>query len=91
MLSAHRGNQLIAGIVLVRHGSSATYFISWSGEAGREVNAHNLLLWRAIEVLKKDGVRWFDLGGVDAVHAPGIARFKLGMGGEPTTLAGSCL
>ena len=32
-----------------------------------------------------------DLGGVDAVHAPGIARFKLGMGGEPTTLAGSYL
>ena len=91
VLSAHRGSELIAGIVLVRHGSSATYFISWSGEAGREVNAHNLLLWQAVETLKKDGVRWFDLGGVDAVHAPGIARFKLGMGGEPTTLAGSCL
>ncbi len=91
VLSAHRGSALIAGIVLVRHGSSATYFISWSGEAGREVNAHNLLLWRAVEALRKDGVRWFDLGGVDAVHAPGIARFKLGIRGEPTTLAGSYL
>jgi hypothetical protein len=91
VLSAHQGDALIAGIVLVRHGPSATYFISWSGEAGREINAHNLLLWRAIETLKKDGVRWFDLGGVDAVRAPGIARFKLGIGGRVTTLAGSYL
>lgn len=91
VLSAHQGDALVAGIVLVRHGPSATYFISWSGEAGREINAHNLLLWRAIELLKKDGVCWFDLGGVDAVHAPGIARFKLGIGGGVTTLAGSYL
>ena len=91
VLSAHQGSALIAGIVLVRHGASATYFISWAGDAGRDVNAHNLLLWRAIEALKKDGVRWFDLGGVDAVHAPGIARFKLGIGGAVTTLAGSYL
>ena len=91
VLSAHEGRQLIAGAVLVRHGSSATYFIGWSGDTGRMVNAQNVLLWRAIEALKADGVRWFDLGGVDAVHAPGIARFKLGIGGEIVTLAGSYL
>lgn len=91
VLSAHEGRQLIAGALLVRHGSSATYFIGWSGDTGRNVNAQNVLLWRAIETLKKDGVRWFDLGGIDAVHAPGIARFKLGLGGDVTTLAGSYL
>ena len=91
VLSAHEGRQLIAGAVLVRHGSAATYFIGWSGDTGRSVNAQNVLLWRAILTLKKDGVRWFDLGGIDVVHAPGIARFKLGLGGDVTTLAGSYL
>ena len=91
VLSAHEGRQLIAGAVLVRHRCSATYFVGWSGDTGRSVNAQNVLLWRAILTLKKDGVRWFDLGGIDAVHAPGIARFKLGLGGDVTTLAGSYL
>ncbi len=91
VLSAHRGDALVAGIALARHGRAATYYISWTGEAGRAANAHNLLLWRAMETLRASGVRWFDLGGVDAAHAPGVARFKLGLGGEPTTLAGSYL
>ena len=91
VLSAHRADRVVSGIAVARHGNSATYYISWTGDEGREANAHNLLLWRAVELLKADGVKQFDLGGVDAVHAPGVARFKLGLGSPPITFAGSYL
>ena len=37
------------------------------------------------------GVRWLDLGGLATDRSPGIARFKLGLGGEIVTLAGTFL
>ena len=41
--------------------------------------------------LIEDGVRWLDLGGVATDRSPGIARFKLGMGGEVAILPGTFL
>ena len=60
-----------------------------SDEAGRKANAHNLLLWRGIDYLKKLGIERLDLGGVNTRVHPGISRFKLGTGGRPLTLAGT--
>src|SRR3546814_12919900 len=34
-LSARRDNALVAGVVLLRHGTSATYMASWTSEIGR--------------------------------------------------------
>lgn len=91
---AHAGPHLgkvrpIAGILILRHGRSATYAMGWSNAAGRLVNAHYRLLWRAIAELKARGVLQLDLGGVDTEHGAGVARFKLGLNGEVFTLAGS--
>ena len=36
-------------------------------------------------------VRWLDLGGIATDRSPGIARFKLGMGGEVAILPGTFL
>ena len=84
---AQRESEPVAAILLTVHGNSATYLVGWSGDAGRRVRAHNLLLWRAVEHLKSAGIRWLDLGGINA-DAPGVAHFKRGMGGELVTLAG---
>ena len=89
VLTAAEGRQRVAGVLLVRHGSTATYLLSWSGGRGRELRAHNLLLWNAVCILRHRGVAWLDLGGLNAVSAPGVARFKLGMGGQLFTLAGT--
>ena len=83
------GRERIAGTLVFIHGRSATYELGWSGADGRRLRAHHLLLWRSIEELKRRGVRWLDLGGLDAVAAPGVARFKLGLGGGLYTLAGT--
>jgi hypothetical protein len=90
-LSAHADGKRIAGVVLIRHGVSATYFVSWTSDAGRQRNAHNLLLWHGIEALKDSGTLWLDLGGLNTSAAASIARFKLGLKPEPFTLAGTYL
>ncbi len=90
-LSARRDDALLAGVILLRHGASATYVASWTSAAGREGQAHNLLLWRGIEALKAGGTRWLDLGGLNTESQQGLARFKLGLGGEVFTLTGSYL
>jgi lipid II:glycine glycyltransferase (peptidoglycan interpeptide bridge formation enzyme) len=90
-LSAKREGNLIAGVILLRHGACATYMASWTSAAGRTGQAHNLLLWRAIARLKQDGIRWLDLGGLNTESQEGLARFKLGLGGEVFTLTGSYL
>ena len=87
LLIAQENGAPIAGIFLCLHGNSATYLVGWAGEAGRRLRAHNLLLWRAVEHLKTAGIRWFDLGGINA-EAPGVAHFKRGLGGDPVTLVG---
>ena len=90
LVASDRGED-VAAMLFFRHGSTATYHIGWSGEAGRRASAHNLLLWRAMEVLRESGVRTLDLGTLDTVNAPGLARFKLGAGAAPHRLGGTWL
>ena len=90
-LTARRDGKMVAGVILLRHGASATYLASWTSDAGRAGQAHNLLLWRGIEALRSDGIQWLDLGGFNTESQQGLARFKLGLGGEVFTLTGSYL
>lgn len=86
---AQARKETTAAMLFLIHGSGATYHVGWSDETGRKANAHNLLLWRGIEYLKKLGIERLDLGGVNTRNLPGISRFKLGAGGQPLTLAGT--
>ncbi|MFN9772976.1 MAG: lipid II:glycine glycyltransferase FemX [Burkholderiales bacterium] len=87
-LRADLGREPAAGMLFLVHGEAATYQIGWVGDAGRDLGAHNLLLWQAILKLRERGVRVLDLGGVDTARGAGLARFKIGTGGEVVTLAG---
>lgn len=91
VLVAHLAAEPVAGILIIRHGSAATYEVGYVASAGRDGCATHLLLWRAICMLAEAGVRWLDLGGLATDRAPGIARFKLGLGGEVATLPGTFL
>jgi hypothetical protein len=86
VLTAFDHNEPLAGILIVIHGRGATYHIAWAGPEGRRVHAHNLLLWRGLLALKRRGIGFLDLGGLDAA-APGVARFKLGIGASVAPLA----
>ena len=87
--SAQRGKETLGSMLFLIHGAGATYHIGWANEEGRQLNVHNLLLWRAIAQLQALGVRQLDLGGVNTRALAGISRFKLGTGGRLVTLAGT--
>lgn len=88
-MAAELQNQRCAGMMFLVHGSTATYHLGWTDEIGREHSAHNLLLWQACGLLAERGVRLLDLGGVNTVANPGLARFKLGSGGRVVTWVGT--
>lgn len=71
----------IAAILVLCHGSSATYQIGWNTQNGRKTAAHNLLLWHVIMRLKDNDYCYFDLGGVNDETAKGVKKFKEGLGG----------
>lgn len=88
ILSALRGEAMVAAVMLFRHGNAATYQAGWTGPEGRKLRAHHLLLWSAIGELKAAGVERLDLGGIHPRMAEGVTRFKQGLGGQAVTLAG---
>jgi hypothetical protein len=77
-----------AGIVIARHGTAATYLVGWADEEGRRLRAVNVLIFRAMKELARGGCGWLDVGGIDDILTPGIARFKRGIRGEEYVLAG---
>lgn len=88
-LAARDDAEVVGGVLMVLHGRAATYQVGWTSDAGRAVHANNLLLWRAVEILRERGIRHLDLGGMEDNTAPGVAHFKRGLGGETYTLPGT--
>lgn len=82
---------LLAGMMFLRHGKTATYHLGWTNDEGRARSAHTLMLWRAMETLHADGVETLDLGLLDTERAPGLARFKLGTGAVAHRLGATTL
>jgi Acetyltransferase (GNAT) domain len=80
-----------AGMCFIVHGVSATYHLGWASDAAKATGVHRVMLMRAAEALRAEGVRWLDLGSVDTDRAPGLARFKLGTGAELRRLGATCL
>jgi len=86
---AERGKNSIAGMLFLIHGRVASYHMGWADDEGRQLSAHNALLWQSMAYLQDLGIEVLDLGGVNTHDLPGISRFKLGTGGRAVTLAGT--
>ncbi|GBD42841.1 hypothetical protein HRbin40_00297 [bacterium HR40] len=91
VLIARYAGEPVAGVWMQRHGRDATYLVGATTESGRRLRAHHLLLFEAMLRLRERGVERLDLGGIDTVTAPGVARFKLGTGCAVRTFAGTYL
>lgn len=79
---ADLGRDAVAAMMFLIHGHAATYHVGWSNSSGRELSAHNLVLWRALPLLKALQIKQLDLGGVNTQRGANLARFKLGSGGS---------
>jgi lipid II:glycine glycyltransferase (peptidoglycan interpeptide bridge formation enzyme) len=72
----------IAGTVITQIGPTGLCLLAAADEKGRALGGAYQLQWRAIELLKAKGVRWYDLGGINPEQNPGCYRFKSGLGGK---------
>jgi len=86
---AELGKNTVAAMLFLIHGRVASYHMGWADDEGRQLNAHNALMWKAMAYLQELGVEVLDLGGINTHDLPGISRFKLGTGGRAVTLAGT--
>jgi hypothetical protein len=101
LLEAFAGEQLIAGLVLYRHGERLTTVHSGDHAETRDehAGASHLLRWRAIQLALRENRAEMDLGGVDVPGARrqpvegeptwGLYRHKLSFGGQWLELAGA--
>jgi hypothetical protein len=73
--------QPVAGIVISAMGNSAVYLLGATSDNGLNAKGAYLLQWAAIQWLKENGFRWYDLGGIDPERNPGVYHFKQGLSG----------
>lgn len=89
VLRAVSEGEHVGGIIVVRFGQTAEYFVGWFSGSGRELNAGNFLLWNAVLEMKKRGCRQFDLGGLllaGGTRSDAYVHFKRGMRGTEYSL-----
>ena len=80
----------LAHMLFLTHGAGATYHIGHTTPQGRTVNAHNLLLWKAMRKLASLGIRHLDFG-ILSQATPDLNRFKLRTGAIPHKTGGTHL
>jgi lipid II:glycine glycyltransferase (peptidoglycan interpeptide bridge formation enzyme) len=71
----------VAGLVASAMGDSAIYLLGATSDDGLKSKGAYLLHWNMIQWLKGNGVRWYDLGGIDPEGNPGVYSFKKGFSG----------
>lgn len=79
-----QGSEPVAGIVCSALGDSAIYLMGATSDSGLRLKGAYLLQWAVIKSLQDQGIRYYDLGGIDPDSNPGVYSFKRG-------LSGSCL
>jgi lipid II:glycine glycyltransferase (peptidoglycan interpeptide bridge formation enzyme) len=71
----------VAGLVASAMGDSAIYLLGATSDEGLNSKGAYLLQWTLIKWLKENGIRWYDLGGIDPEGNPGVYHFKRGFSG----------
>lgn len=80
LICKHEGTP-VAGLVASVMGDSAIYLLGATSDDGLRAKGSYLLQWTLIQWLKQQGVRWYDLGGIDPQKNPGVYSFKKGLSG----------
>jgi len=85
LLMIEHGDRLLSAVLLLSCGEYVTAKMAgWSGARGAYPN--ELMHWSAMRWGKERGHRWYDF---DGLGSPGVARFKLRLGGEAVRFPGA--
>ena len=71
----------VAGLIVSAIGDSAIYLLGATSDDGLKSKGAYLLQWTMIQWLKENGIRSYDLGGIDPEGNPGVYLFKKGFSG----------
>lgn len=71
-----------------RLGARAQDLLAGVTMEGRHCYANYPLMWKLLELAREQGVRIYDLNGIDAARAVGVLHFKQGLGGRLMSLTG---
>jgi len=89
ILAYDQNQQLLGGILLLFHDQMAYYWISGTIKYGKKLFAPTLLVWEALRLAKKRGMKSFDFVGIWDERLPrenktwlGFTKFKEGFGGQ---------
>ena len=75
----------VSSIVCSAIGNTGVYLLGATIGNGLQVKAAYLLQWTMIKWLKDNGLRYYDLGGIDPELNPGVYHFKSGLSGRDVT------
>jgi lipid II:glycine glycyltransferase (peptidoglycan interpeptide bridge formation enzyme) len=82
ILTASDNDETINVVIVSTIGDTGIYLLGASADKGLGKDGSYLLLWRSVEWMKMNGLRSFDLGGIDPQGNPGVYGFKLGIAGR---------
>ncbi|MBI4160443.1 MAG: peptidoglycan bridge formation glycyltransferase FemA/FemB family protein [Candidatus Yanofskybacteria bacterium] len=86
---AEHNGKLVAAALILLHGDTGCYLHGASDHEKRSLMAPYALHWHIIKQLRADGLRQYDLWGIEPHKWPGVTRFKLGWGGRTIEYPGS--
>lgn len=81
VLICKEGEVAVAGLVATAIGDTAIYLLGATSDAGLNSKGAYLLQWTMISWLKEQGIKFYDLGGIDPEANPGVYHFKKGLSG----------
>jgi lipid II:glycine glycyltransferase (peptidoglycan interpeptide bridge formation enzyme) len=81
IMICEQGGVPVAGVVASAMGESGIYLLGATSDAGLKSKGAYLLQWTMIQWLKENGVKTYDLGGIDPEVNPGVYSFKKGFSG----------
>ena len=77
--------EIMVGYIGTGLGQSGIYLVGATSHAGLKSKGSYLMQWTMIQWLKEKGIRYYDLGGINAVSNPGVYHFKRGLSGREET------
>jgi peptidoglycan pentaglycine glycine transferase (the first glycine) len=75
------GNDICAGSIYSTIGKTAIYLFGATSNAGMKSRGSYLLQWKFIEMLKQNGIKLYNLNGINPVENPGTYKFKCDLSG----------
>jgi lipid II:glycine glycyltransferase (peptidoglycan interpeptide bridge formation enzyme) len=72
----------VAGVVGTALGNSGIYLFGATSDQGMNSKGSYILQWRMIQLLKENGIRFYNLGGINPEKNPGVYHFKQGLSGQ---------